>query len=205
MKSPSKNSSERSDVDGFQRPVFPERGSFIHRIWKRSCDIASSRGMKDLYAFIVMSAFLSGMLIFPIFLDYTTYSDSSNIDGREVRLSNGTFIVIENGIELETNFLHRGDVLSFYHDGMLEEIERSSTSCEAGATDEYGYYEEGECWTSYWTEYILNASSHTIETEELWKVYSCHKSECYVQGQVHWYEQETGRVSMSIMSVEVLG
>lgn len=188
----------------FPLPEFPRPGG-----WKRqtTTKIVKTLISSEFKANIIFTFCLMLLVTFPFMLAYTfdwfaEYDSMDDASGRDIVLENGTFWHNEDNItQIQLNEVLRGDYISFMHTGEITETEYSSTSCEAGRTDDYGYYEEGDCWTIYWTKYILNSSNIFIETEAISKIYFCHLTSCEIRGKVLSFG---GTISISILETEVI-
>ena len=117
-----------------------------------------------------------GVIILPTyFLDGYVYDYNDKRSNRNIVLENSTFVIEhENRTEISSADLLPGDWITFTHTGNITEIVHSSTSCSSSSSgvpdwDEsdsdsyYGGEDEMECWTDYYTHYVLNASSFMFE------------------------------------------
>lgn len=117
-----------------------------------------------LFLFIFSLPFLSLFFLFPL---------PSPIDWRdpmEIQLHNDTFYEVENGgrgplFNGTHHDLVPGDTLYFDEVLITHSSTDSSTSCESGSTDEYGYYEEGDCWTTSWDVFVLDVGGMNFSVE----------------------------------------
>ena len=57
-----------------------------------------------------------------------------------------------------------------------------------------------ECWTDYYTHYVLNASSVMFESSSVNDIYMCHRSTCKVTGELVGVDD----FLVDIRSVEVI-
>ena len=117
----------------------------------------------------------------------------SPIDWRdpiEIQLHNDSFYQVENG-ELGPLFngthhdLVPGDTL-YFGDVLITQFSTdSSTSCEAGSTDEYGNYQEGDCWTTYWDVFVLDVGGMNFSVEgDSHFMHSCYNALCNITATV---------------------
>ena len=130
---------------------------------------------------------------------------------RNILLEDSVFLLVdENRTEIASVDLLPGDWITFTHTGNITEIVHSSTSCSSsssgsyyGESDQDSYYggeDEMECWTDYYTHYVLNASSVMFESSSVNDIYMCHRSTCKVTGELVGVDD----FLVDIRSVEVI-
>jgi len=177
---------EMPEITGkFPQPIFPKSYNA-----KYVSVLQTIRGiLKTLFWSIT---FLSVIILIPFlivdFADYFLplgYVDSVD-SGREIRvdeegnwyeLTNSTYEFTDN------DTLLYGDIVTFNFSGEIGDITYSDTSCEPGTTDDYGNYESGECWTTYYTHYTFGFFNQTLETSSnsLSEFYFCHRNTCEIK------------------------
>ena len=165
------------DVAGnFPEPILPK--SYNPLIVKSAKKVLSLT-----YNLFVMFL-LIGIPILMLIFSEINYDDNPVNSGRTLlvddqenwyELSNSTYYLTEN-----TTLLY-GDIVTFNYFGEIDEVIYSDTHCELDTTDEYGYVESGDCWTTYYTYYTFEFFNQTLETNSLPKFYFCHKTLCEIK------------------------
>ena len=161
----------------FPEPIFPK--SYNPLIVKSVKKVLSL----TLHLFISFGVFGGTLFLLMYDINYDDNPDNSGrtllVDDQEnwYELSNSTYHLTEN-----TTLLY-GDIITFNYFGEIGEVTYSDTQCEPGTTDEYGYYESGACWTTYYTYYTFEFFNQTLETNSnsLTKFYFCHKTLCEIK------------------------
>jgi len=214
----------RSNNSRFSLPAFPPRagsaGHILH--FSKKAVLGASKGMYGIaeaifsliFTFAIMFA-LFGVIFLPFYVldsfglfDYDYDDERSN---RNIVLENSVFLLVdENRTEISSADLLPGDWITFTHAGNITEIVHSSTSCSSsssgsyyGESDQDSYYggeDEMECWTDYYTHYVLNASSVMFESSSVNNIYMCHRSTCKVTGELVGVDD----FLVDIRSVEVI-
>ena len=211
------NNTSRSTETRFSPPVFPPKAGkadHIARVSKRTI-----RGLGNgMYALAQAVLLICGLqlgvlgilflLTFPLDFEYDHNDERSN---RNIILEDSTFVLVdENRTEIASADLLPGDWITFTHTGNITEIVHSSTSCSSsssgsyyGESDQDSYYggdDEMECWTDYYTHYVMNASSVMFESSSVNNIYMCHRSTCKVTGEL----VNVDAFLINIRSVEVI-
>ncbi len=193
------NETYRSGDSRFSPPAFPPKAGivnhFIHHL--KIAIFSFGRGMYLFALQIFALIMILGVVILPIyFLDGFEYDYNDERSNRNIVLENSTFVIEdENRTEISSAELLRGDRITFIHTGNITEIVHSSTSCsssssgvpdwdESGSDSYYGGDNEMECWTNYYTHFVLNASSFMFESSSVNDIYMCHRSTCKVTGEL---------------------
>ena len=198
----------QSNNSRFSLPAFPPRagsaGHILH--FSKKAVLGASKGMYGIaeaifsliFVFAIMFA-LSGVIILPLYVldsfDLFEYDYDDERSNRNIVLENSVFLLVdENRTEITSADLLPGDWITFTHTGSITEIVHSSTSCSSsssvsyyGESNEDSYYggeNEMECWTDYYTHYVLNASSVIFESSSVNDIYMCHRSTCKVTGEL---------------------
>ena len=215
------NNTPRSTETGFSPPAFPAKAGMADHLVHFSKKAVLGVGkcvygitemiLSMVLIFAFMMAFL-GIIFLPIYLldgfDYDYNYEQSN---RNIVLEDSTFILVdENRSEIASADLLPGDWITFTHTGNITEIVHSSTSCSSsssgsyyGESDQDSYYggeDDMECWTVYYTHYVMNASSVMFESSSVNNIYMCHRSTCKVTGEL----VNVGTFLIDIRSVEVI-
>ena len=163
-------------------------GKFPQPIFPKSYNPVILKSVKKVFVFFTHLLFLLLLLFGPILLiffeeiDYNESIDSGRTilvdeQGNWYELSNKTYSITDN------DTLLYGDIVTFNFSGEIGDITYSDTSCEPGTTDDYGNYESGECWTTYYTYYTFEFFNQTLETSSnsLSKFYFCHRNTCEIK------------------------
>jgi len=193
------NEIHRSKDSRFTPPAFPPKaGMASHLIhYSKIAIFSMSRGIYMFAMQIFVLIMILGVIILPTyFLDGYVYDYNDKRSNRNIVLENSTFVIEhENRTEISSADLLPGDWITFTHTGNITEIVHSSTSCSSSSSgvpdwDEsdsdsyYGGEDEMECWTDYYTHYVLNASSFMFESSSVNEIYMCHRSTCKVTGEL---------------------
>ena len=163
-------------------------GKFPQPIFPKSYNPVILKSVKKIFVFFIHLLFLLlfffiwiSLLIFVEEIDYNESIDSGRTilvdeQGNWYELSNNTYSITENDTLLD------GDIVTFNFSGEIGDITYSDTSCEPGTTDDYGNYESGECWTTYYTHYTFGFFNQTLETSSnsLSEFYFCHRNTCEI-------------------------
>ena len=210
------NNTPRSTETRFSPPAFPPKAGkadYIVRVSKRTI-----RGLGNgMYAFaqgvLSICAFMGvvGLILLPTFLLDLEYDYNDERSNRNIVLEDSTFLLVdENRSEIASADLLPGDWITFTHTGNITEIVHSSTSCSSsssgsyyGESDQDSYYggeDDMECWTDYYTHYVMNASSVMFESSSVNNIYMCHRSTCKVTGEL----VDVDAFFIDIRSVEVI-
>ena len=205
MRNTPPNNTSRSTETRFSPPAFPPKagksGHIVH--FSKKAILGIGRGM---YGFIQISFVsimivasvlaLVGLITLPFYLlddfDYDHIHERSN---RNIVLEDSVFLLVdENRTEIASADLLPGDWITFTHTGNITEIVHSSTSCSSsssgsyyGESDRDSYYggdDDMECWTDYYTHYVMDASSVMFESSSVSDIYMCHRSICKVTGEL---------------------
>ena len=221
MRNTPPNNTSRSTETRFSPPAFPPKagksGLIVH--FSKKAIIGIGRGI---YGFIQISFVsimivasvmaLVGLITLPFYLlddfDYDHIHERSN---RNIVLEDSVFLLVdENRTEIASADLLPGDWITFTHTGNITEIVHSSTSCSSsssgsyyGESDRDSYYggdDDMECWTDYYTHYVLDASSVMFESSSVSDIYMCHRSICKVTGEL----VDADEFLIDIRSVEVI-
>ena len=163
-------------------------GKFPQPIFPKSYNPVILKSAKKVFVFFTHLLFLLLLFFAPILLifieeiDYNESIDSGRTilvdeQGNWYELSNNTYSITENDTLLD------GDIVTFNFSGEIGDITYSDTSCEPGTTDDYGNYESGECWTTYYTHYTFGFFNQTLETSSnsLSEFYFCHRNTCEIK------------------------
>lgn len=211
------NNTSRSTETRFSPPVFPPKaGKALHivQVSKRSIrGVCNGIYFTAQTVFIVLAPilFLFGTLYLVAMLDgfESDYNDESS--NRNIVLEDSVFFLVdENRTEIASTDLLPGDSITFTHTGNITEIVHSSTSCSSsssrsyyGESDRDSYYggeDDTECWTDYYTHYVLNASSVMFESKSVNEIYICHRSTCTITGEL----VDVDDFLIDVQSVEVI-
>lgn len=162
-------------------------GKFPQPIFPKSYNPVILKSAKKVFVFFTHLLFLLLLFFAPILLifieeiDYNESIDSGRTilvdeQGNWYELSNKTYSITDN------DTLLYGDIVTFNFSGEIGDITYSDTSCEPGTTDDYGNYESGECWTTYYTHYTFGFFNQTLETSSnsLSEFYFCHRNTCEI-------------------------
>ena len=174
----------------FSPPQFPPkagRGLYLIQVSK----LAILNVFPTVFSFSLIIGFFGLIVYFGIY-DYE-YDD--NYSNRNILLEDSLFLLVdENGTEISPANLLPGDLITFTHVGNITEVIHSSTTCTSsssgsyyGESDRESYYggdDDIECWTNYYTHYVLNASSFMFESSTVNDIYICHRSTCKVTGEL---------------------
>ena len=186
---PTHNASRFSETR-FSPPSFPPKAGKGHQLVR-----VMKRGLQHdnaplAIAMLLIVAALSMIFLIDIDLDYE--HERSN---RNIVLEDGAFFIeAENRTEIAFSELQPGDLITFTHSGNITEVVYSSTSCSSSTSmSDYGTYgdetyyrgaDDMECWTEYYTHYVLNASTVSFESSSVSDIYMCHRSTCKVTGEL---------------------
>ena len=163
-------------------------GKFPQPIFPKSYNPVILKSVKKIFVFFIHLLFLLlfffiwiSLLIFVEEIDYNESIDSGRTilvdeQGNWYELFSGNYSITEN------DTLLYGDIVTFNFSGEIGDITYSDTSCEPGTTDDYGNYESGECWTTYYTHYTFGFFNQTLETSSnsLSEFYFCHRNTCEI-------------------------
>ena len=187
MQKTSLNGAHQSTESRFSPPAFPPKAGMAGRlVFFSKTFVFDFACIMAFPAMILLSLYLMGVF------EYDYNEERSN---RSVILEDSTFFLVsENRTEIASADLLPGDWITFTHTGNITEIVHSSTSCSSslslsqyGESDQDSYYggeDDMECWTSYYTHYVLNASSVMFESNSVNEIYMCHRSTCKVTGEL---------------------
>ena len=161
----------------FPEPIFPE--SF------NSLIIKSVKKVLSLTHNLFVLFLLVGLPILLFYFSEINYDETIDsgrtllVDDQETwyELISGNYSVTAND-----TLLH-GDIVTFNYFGEIGEVTYSDTQCEPDTTDEYGYFESGDCWTTDYIYYTFKFFNQTLETnsDSLPKFYFCHKTLCEIK------------------------
>ena len=189
----------------FLPPAFPPKAGIADHIvyFSKKAALGVGRCMYEItgmiLSLILIFAFmmaLFGVIFLPVYLldgfenDYN-YEQSN----RNIVLEGSVFLLVdENRSEIASADLLPGDSITFTHTGNITERVHSSTSCSSslsvshyGESDQDSYYDEYDemdCWTDYYTHYVLNASYFMFESNSVNEIYMCHRWTCKVTGEM---------------------
>jgi len=203
----------------FSLPAFPPKAGKADQLIHFSKKVVLGVG-KGIYGIpgIIFSppaipAFaIFGVIILPFYLVEGFENDyGDERSNRNIVLEDSVFLLVdENRTEIASVDLLPGDWITFTHTGNITEIVHSSTSCSSsssgsyyGESDQDSYYggeDEMECWTDYYTHYVLNASSVMFESSSVNDIYMCHRSTCKITGELVGVDD----FLVDIRSVEVI-
>lgn len=210
MRKTAPNNTPRSTETRFSPPAFPPKAGkavhFVHFSKKVILDLGRGFGL-----FASGIAFPAVIVLVLYLLGGFEYDHEEERLNRNIVLEDSTFILVdENRSEIASADLLPGDWVTFTHTGNITEIVHSSTSCSSsssgsyyGESDQDSYYggeEDMECWTDYFTHYVLNASSVMFESSSVNDIYICHRSTCKVTGEL----VNVDSFLIDIRSVEVI-
>ena len=210
MRKTAPNNTPRSTETRFSAPAFPPKAGkavhFVHFSKKVILDLGRGVGL-----FASCMAFPAVIVLALYLLGGFEYDHDEERSNRNIVLEDSTFILVdENRSEIASADLLPGDWITFTHTGNITEIVHSSTSCSSsssgsyyGESDQDSYYggeEDMECWTDYFTHYVLNASSVMFESSSVNDIYICHRSTCKVTGEL----VNVDSFLIDIRSVEVI-
>ena len=205
MRNTPPNNTSRSTETRFSPPAFPPKaGKASHVVhFSKKAILGIGRGMYGFTQIILISIMffasyvaLVGLITLPFYLlddfDYDHIHERSN---RKIVLEDSVFLLMdENRTEIASADLLQGDWITFMHTGNITEIVHSSTSCSSsssggyyGQSDSDSYYggeDDMECWTDYYTHYVMDASSVMFESSSVSDIYMCHRSTCKVTGEL---------------------
>ena len=189
----------------FPTPAFPPKAGKADQLihFSKKVVLGVGKGMYGIagmiFSLILIFAIMfaiSGVIILPLYLlegFENDYGDERS--NRNILLEDSVFLLVdENRTKIASVDLLPGDWITFTHTGNITEIVHSSTSCSSsssgsyyGESDQDSYYggeDEMECWTDYYTHYVLNASSVMFESSSVNNIYMCHRSTCKVTGEL---------------------
>jgi len=189
----------------FPTPAFPPKAGKADQLihFSKKVVLGVGKGMYGIagmiFSLILIFAIMfaiSGVIILPLYLlegFENDYGDERS--NRNILLEDSVFLLVdENRTKIASVDLLPGDWITFTHTGNITEIVHSSTSCSSsssgsyyGESDQDSYYggeDEMECWTDYYTHYVLNASSVMFESSSVNDIYMCHRSTCKVTGEL---------------------
>lgn len=205
QKTPPDNIS-RSTETRFSPPAFPPKaGKTVHIVQ------VSKRAIYFLRKALAPIFFSFGIISLIILLDGFEYDLNDERSSRNIVLEDSVFLLVdENRTEIASADLLPGDWITFTHTGNITEIVHSSTSCSSsssgsyyGESDRDSYYggdDDMECWTDYYTHYVMDASSVMFELSSVSDIYMCHRSICKVTGEL----VDAADFLIDIRSVEVI-
>lgn len=200
------NNISRSTETRFSSPAFPPKaGKTVHIVQ------VSKRAIYFLRKALVPIFFSFGIISLIILLDGFEYDLNDERSSRNIVLEDSVFLLVdENRTEIASADLLPGDWITFTHTGNITEIVHSSTSCSSsssgsyyGESDRDSYYggdDDMECWTDYYTHYVMDASSVMFESSSVSDIYMCHRSICKVTGEL----VDAADFLIDIRSVEVI-
>ena len=200
------NNTSRSTETRFSSPAFPPKaGKKVHivQVSKRAIYFLTKALAPIFFGFGIIYLIIIGMVI-----EYDLNDERSN---RNIVLEDSVFLLVdENRTEIASADLLPGDWITFTHTGNITEIVHSSTSCSSsssgsyyGESDRDSYYggdDDMECWTDYYTHYVMDASSVMFESSSVSDIYMCHRSTCKVTGEL----VDVDDFLVDIRSVEVI-
>ena len=200
------NNISRSTETRFSSPAFPPKaGKTVHivQVSKRAIYFLTKALAPIFFGFGIIYLIIIGMVI-----EYDLNDERSS---RNIVLEDSVFLLVdENRTEIASADLLPGDWITFTHTGNITEIVHSSTSCSSsssgsyyGESDRDSYYggdDEMECWTDYYTHYVMDASSVMFESSSVSDIYMCHRSICKVTGEL----VDAADFLIDIRSVEVI-
>ena len=200
------NNTSRSTETRFSSPAFPPKaGKTVHivQVSKRAIYFLTKALAPIFFGFGIIYLIIIGMVI-----EYDLNDERSN---RNIVLEDSVFLLVdENRTEIASADLLPGDWITFTHTGNITEIVHSSTSCSSsssgsyyGESDRDSYYggdDDMECWTDYYTHYVMDASSVMFESSSVSDIYMCHRSTCKVTGEL----VDVDDFLVDIRSVEVI-
>lgn len=200
------NNISRSTETRFSSPAFPPKaGKTVHIVQ------VSKRAIYFLRKALAPIFFSFGIISLIILLDGFEYDLNDERSSRNIVLEDSVFLLVdENRTEIASADLLPGDWITFTHTGNITEIVHSSTSCSSsssgsyyGESDRDSYYggdDDMECWTDYYTHYVMDASSVMFESSSVSDIYMCHRSICKVTGEL----VDAAYFLIDIRSVEVI-
>ena len=200
------NNISRSTETRFSSPAFPPKaGKTVHIVQ------VSKRAIYFLRKALAPIFFSFGIISLIILLDGFEYDLNDERSSRNIVLEDSVFLLVdENRTEIASADLLPGDWITFTHTGNITEIVHSSTSCSSsssgsyyGESDRDSYYggdDDMECWTDYYTHYVMDASSVMFESSSVSDIYMCHRSICKVTGEL----VDAADFLIDIRSVEVI-
>ena len=221
MRKTAPNNTPRSTETRFSPPAFPPKAGKADQLihFSKKVVLGVGKGMYGIagmiFSLILIFAIgfaITGVIILPFYLlegfEYDYNDERSN---RNIVLEDSTFILVdENRSEIASADLLPGDWITFTHTGNITENVHSSTSCSSsssgsyyGESDQVSYYggeDDMECWTNYYTHYVMNASSVMFESSSVNDIYMCHRSTCKVTGEL----VNVDAFLIDIRSVEVI-
>jgi hypothetical protein len=200
------NETYRSKDSSFSPPAFPPKGGMVGHLVHFSrkatlgvgrCVYGFTEMILSLTVVLAVALAISGVILLPLAV-LVGFEDDYNYEpsNRNIALENSRFVLEdENRTEISSADLLPGDRITFIHEGNITEIVHSYTSCSSyssgisdwGESDSDSYYggeDEMECWTNYFTHYVLNASSFMFESSSVNDIYMCHRSTCKVTGEL---------------------
>ena len=221
MRNTPPNNMPRSTETRFSPPTFPAKAGMADHLvhFSKKAALGVGRCMYGitemilsltlLFAFLM--AFLGAILLPMYLLDGFENDYNYEQSNRNIVLEDSTFILVdENRSEIASADLLLGDWITFTHTGNITEIVHSSTSCSSsssgsyyGESDQDSYYggeDDMECWTDYYTHYVMNASSVMFQSSSVNDIYMCHRSTCKVTGEL----VNVDAFLIDIRSVEVI-
>jgi len=205
----------------FPTPAFPPKAGKADQLihFSKKVVLGVGKGMYGIagmiFSLILIFAIMfaiSGVIILPLYLPEGFENDyGDERSNRNILLEDSVFLLVdENRTKIASVDLLPGDWITFTHTGNITEIVHSSTSCSSsssgsyyGESDQDSYYggeDEMECWTDYYTHYVLNASSVMFESSSVNDIYMCHRSTCKVTGELVGVDD----FLVDIRSVEVI-
>ena len=200
------NNTSRSTETRFSSPAFPPKaGKTVHIVQ------VSKRAIYFLRKALVPIFFSFGIISLIILLDGFEYDLNDERSSRNIVLEDSVFLLVdENRTEIASADLLPGDWITFTHTGNITEIVHSSTSCSSSSSgsyygesdrdSDYGGDDDMECWTDYYTHYVMDASSVMFESSSVSDIYMCHRSTCKVTGEL----VDVDDFLVDIRSVEVI-
>ena len=196
----------RLNETSFSMPEFPPKGGkavyLLH---------VSKLAIMNVFSTLLSGSLIIGFLVLIVYFDIYDYENDDDYSNRNIVLEDSRFLLVDqNGTEIAPEDLLPGDSITFMHIGNITEIVHSSTTCSPSSSSNYygesdrgSYYggdDEMECWTSYYTHYVLNASTFMFESKSVNEIYICHRSTCKVTGEL----AHNDGFLIEIRSVEVI-
>ena len=206
MRKTAPNNTPRSTETRFSPPAFPPKASKVLCLVR-----VSKTAIRNTFSTLLMISVIIGWLGLILFLDPYEYDYNYERSNRNIVLEDSAFFLVdENRSEIASADLLPGDWITFTHTGNITEIVHSSTSCSSSPSGSYygeserdSYYggeDDMECWTDYYTHYVMNASSVMFESSSVNNIYMCHRSTCKVTGEL----VNVDAFLIDIRSVEVI-
>lgn len=174
----------------FPPPEFPPKAGKAVYLFQ-----VSKLAIQNVFTTLLSFSLLIGFFGLIIYFGICDYEYDDNYSNRKILLEDSLFLLVdENGTEIDPADLLPGDLITFTHIGNITEAIHSSTTCTSSSSGSYygesvreSYYggdDDMECWTNYYTHYVLNASSFMFESSTVNDIYMCHRSTCKVTGEL---------------------